>query len=362
MFFPEYHSHKWALFFAKAKGFAEKANRLYQENKVEEAIAELKLLYFGALDNPNDIFPGLKIAGAYWRAVEGEMNLRYDVLFEYSDWPEVESSEAFKDGVEHYFRLFLKDVEEIVEGRTLVPYAKLKPYTANFDTLKLGDSWVGVYKSLCERTEKALEIGQIAPELLDEWFVYCLRGIVAYDYGLIRQGILSKLVVQQKGFERLKEIVDKSADDFGWRVTKLFFADIYPKAGIDGMMLRQLGRYGMFADQYLTTKEIRPPAGDEETPAIKTTEFHNCEERGVFEPISRDSGIPLSKLGLAVCIYCADHALKSALLFTPPDSKPELRMIRALGLGEDSCFFETKIYPEPDMERFMEAQDKVFYS
>lgn len=362
MYFPEYHSHKWALTFAKAKDFAEKANRLYLDNKIDEAKAQLKLLYYGDLANDNNIFPGLKIAGAYWRAVEGEMNLRYDVLYEFSGWPEIEEREDFKSGVEHYYRLFLEDVRHIVESRRLVPYAKLYPYTGNFDTLKLGNGWAQIYKSLCEQTEKALEIGTINPDLIDDWFVYCLRGIVAYDYGLIRQGILSKLVIEQKGFERMKEIVDASADEFGWRVTRLFFADIYPQAGIEGMMLRQLGRYGMFADQDLATKEIRPPDGDEEAPTIKTTEFFNCEERGVFEPISKDSGIPLSKLGMAVCIYCADHGRKSALLFTPPDMRPEQRMIRALGLGEESCLFETKIYPEPDMERFMEAQDKVFYS
>lgn len=362
MYFSEYHSHKWALTFAKVKGFADKANRFYLENRIDEAREQLKLLYYGDLADENNIYPGLKIAGAYWRAVEGEMNLRYEVLYEFSGWPEIKEMEDFKSGVEQYFRRFLDDVRQIMETRKLVSYSKLQPYTVDFDTLKLGDGWVKTYNSLCEQTEKALEIGKIDPELIDDWFIYCLRGIVAYDYGLIRQGILSKMVIEQKGFERLKEIVDASADEFGWRVTRLFFSDIYPKAGIEGMMLRQLGRYGMFADQDLATKEILPPEGDEESPKIKTTEFFNCEERGVFEPISKDSGIPLCKLGLAVCIYCADHGKKSAFLFTPPDVRPEQKMIRALGLGDESCLFETKIYPEPDMERFMEAQDKVFYS
>jgi hypothetical protein len=319
-------------------------------------------MYNGDLADENNIFPGLKIAGAYWRAVEGEMNLRFEVLFEHSDWPDVQDDPEYVNDVDKYFRLFLEDVKQIVESWGLMPYASLEPYTTDFETIKLGDGWGVLYNDLCARTEEALEVGKIDLLLIEAWFVYCLRGIVAYDYGLIRQGILSKMIIEQKGFERLQEIVAESADEFGWRVSKLFFAQIYPKAGIDGYLLRQLGRYGMFADQDLETNEIRPPDGDEETPVEKTTEFFNCEERGIFEPISNDSGIPLSKLGLAVCVYCEDHARKNTLIFVPPDSRPELKMTRALGLGDESCLFETRIFSEPDMERFMEAQDKVFYS
>lgn len=361
MNFPEVHSHKWAITFAKAKKHAEQANLLYEQGKIDEAKAALSRMYNGELEDENNIFPGLKIAGAYWRAVEGEMNLRFEVLFEYSDWPDVQETGEYQEGVERYFRLFLEDVKEIVESRGLLPYSKLEPYTTNFDTLKLGDGWVELYNNLCAETEKALEVGYMPPELLEAWFVYCLRGIVAYDYGLIRQGILSRMLIEHRGFDALKKVVDVSADDFGWRVSRLFFAEIYPKAGIEGMMLRQLGRYGMFADQNLKTSEVRPPEDDEETPIRKTTEFFNCEERGIFEPISKDSGIPLSQLGLGVCIYCADHARKNTQIFVPPDQRPELKMVRALGLGDESCLFVTEIFPEPDMERFMDAQDQVFY-
>lgn len=362
MNFPEVHSHKWARTFAKAKQHMEQANSLFRQGEVDAARQELERMYNGDLENANDIYPGLKIAGAYWRAVEGEMNLRFEVLFEHCDWPNVQDLAEFKDGVERYFRLFLDDVKEMVETRRLLSYSKLEPYTTNFDTIKLGDGWVDLYQNLCTRTEAALEAGEMAGELLDEWFVYCLRGIVAYDYGLIRQGILSRMIIEHRGFEALQKIVASSADEFGWRVSRLFFAQIYPRAGIEGMMLRQLGRYGMFADQDLKTTEARPPEGDEETPVYKSTEFYNCEERGIFEPISNDSRIPLSKLGLAVCVYCADHAKKNTEIFVPPDQRPVLRMTRALGLGDESCLFETEIYPEPDMERFMNAQDQVFYS
>lgn len=362
MHFPEVHSHKWARTFAKAKEHAAAANAFFQEGKIEEAKKQLEGMYHGDLQDENNIYPGLKIAGAYWRAVEGEMNLRFQVLFEHAGWPDVQDLPEFKDGVEHYFRLFLDDVKEIVESRKLLPYARFAPFATDFDTVKLGDAWVGLYNDLCTDTQAAMETGFMPPELLDRWFVYCLRGIVAYDYGLIRQGILSRMIIDHEGFDRLKQIVEESADEFGWRVSRLFFAQIYPQAGIEGLMLRQLGRYGMFADQDLVTKEIRPPAEDEETPVHKTTEFFNCEERGIFEPISKDSGIPLSKLGLAVCVYCADHGKKNAEIFVPPDSRPVQRMVRALGLGAESCLFETDIYPEPDMERFMNAQDQVFYS
>lgn len=362
MNFPEIHSHKWALTFAKAKQYLERANSFYQQGHVEAAREALGLMYNGDFENENDIYPGLKIAGPYWRGVDGEMNLRFDVLYEYSNWPELKALPEFKDSVEHYFRLFLADVKELVETRQLLAYSKLEPYTTSFDTLKLGDGWVALYQGLCARTEKALETGDMPADLLDEWFVYFLRGIVGYDYGLILQGVFSRMVIEQRGFETLVKVVASSADDFGWRVSRLFFAKIYPQAGIEGMMLRQLGRYGMFADQDLKTTEVRPPEGDEETPVYKSTVFFNCEERGIFERISVDSGIPLSKLGIGICIHCAEHGKKNTEIFVPPDQRPVLRMIRTLGLGDESCLFETITYPEPDMERFMNAQEQVFYS
>jgi len=361
MNFSEVHSHKWALTFAKAKKYADLAATLYQQGRVDEARAELDRLYNGDLTNENDIYPGLKIAGPYWRGVDGEMNLRFEVLYEFSNWPELQDLPEFKDSIERYFRLFLADVRAIVESRGLLDYSKLEPHTASFDTLKLGDGWVALYQDLCARTEAALQTGDLPPGLLEAWFVYSLRAIVAYDYGLIRQGVLSRLMIEQRGFEGLVKLVAASAEEFGWRVSRLFFAQIYPQAGIDGMLLRQLGRYGMFADQDLKTTEIRPPQGDEETPVYKSTLFFNCEERGIFELIAADSGIPLSKLGVGICIHCAEHAKKNTEIFVPPDQRPALRMTRALGLGDETCLFETLTYPEPDMERFMNAQDQVFY-
>lgn len=362
MNFPEIHSHKWAITFARAKKHAGLADALYQQGKMAAAREELDRMYNGDLEDDNDIYPGLKIAGAYWRAVEGEMELRFDVLYEYSGWSELTDLPEFKDSVEHYYRLFLEDVKEIVETRRLVAYSKLEPYTAGYDALRLGDGWADLYQGLCDQTERAIETGTISAELLDDWFVYCLRAVVAYDYGLIRQAVLARMVIQQRGFETFVKVVASSVDDFGWRVSRLFFTKIYPQAGIEGMMLRQLGRYGMFADQDLRTTEVRPPEGDEETPVRKFSEFLTCELSGIFKRISEDSGIPLGKLGVGICVQCAEHAKKNTELFVPPDQRPALRMIRALGLGDESCLFETEIYPEPDMERFMHAQDQVFYT
>ncbi len=362
MNYPEFHSHKWAKTFAKAKTLLEQANALYQQGQVDEAKQSLDKLYNGDFANENDIFPGLKISGPYWRGVDGEMNLRFDVLYEYSGWPELVDLPEFKNSVDHYYRLFLDDVKSIVETRNLLPYSKLEPFTDSYQTLKLGDGWVEIYNTLCAKTESALELGLMSPELLDEWFVYFLRGIIGYDHGLILQGVFSRMVIQNRGFETLVKVVAASAEDFGWRVSRLFFAKIYPEAGIDGMVLRQLGRYGMFADQDIETAEIRPPEDDEETPAYKSTIFRNCEERGIFERISADSGIPLGKLGVGICIHCAEHAKKNTEIFVPPDKRPVLRMARSLGLGDESCLFETITYPEPDMERFMIAQEQVFYT
>ncbi|MBU0928169.1 MAG: hypothetical protein KKA67_10495 [Spirochaetes bacterium] len=363
MNFPLKHSHKWAITFARAKGYAAAADSLYAKGDAEGAKAELDLLVNGDMRDPRDVFPGLKIAGAYWRAVEGEMNLRFDVLYEYCEWPEAVGEAEYRDGVERYYRMFLADVAELLADGSLLPYEAFAPYAESYETARLGEGWIPLYQDLCARSDAALAEGRFDDALLRDWFTFCLRGVVAYDYGLIRQGVLSRLLIERRGFERLKRIVDASGEEFGWRVTKLFFADMYPKAGIDGMALRQLGRYGMFADQDLVTTERNAAAGKEDVdPSWRFTEFFNCEERGIFEVVSAESGIPLSELGLGVCVYCHEHARKTASLFTPPDKHPSTNMVRALGLGGESCLFETEIRPADDMERFMEAQDRVFYS
>lgn len=362
MNFPELHSHKWSRTFQRAKNHAEKAAAAFNQGLPESAREELNRMYHGDLEDEDNIFPGLKISGAYWRAVEGEMELRFQVLYEYSNWPNIIDLPEFQQDVERYYRLFLSDVQEIVTSQQLLDYSRLEPYTLNYETLKLGDQWVELYQNLCSQTEKAIETGKMPDDLLEEWFVYCLRAVIAYDYGLIRQAILAKIIIQQQGFESFVKLVAASADDFGWRVSRLFFTKIYPEAGIEGLMLRQLGRYGMFADQDLKTTEIRPPEDDEETPVLKYSEFLTCELAGIFMRVSEDSGIPLNKLGLGICVQCADHARKNTEIFVPPDQRPALRMIRALGLGDQSCWFETEIYPEPDMERFLNAQEQVFYS
>ncbi|MBL8965781.1 MAG: hypothetical protein JNG85_02160 [Spirochaetaceae bacterium] len=363
MNFPEKHSHKWAKTLARAKAIWSESRRLNAACDAEGAKARLRLLVDGDFSKEADIFPGLKICGAYWRAVEGEMNLRFEVLHEFSGWKDAESDPEYRRLADGYYARFVSDVREILDRDKLFPWEAFAPYAADFDTVKLGAGWIPNYQGLCARADAALASGDFGEALLVDWFVYCVRGVTAYDYGLIRQGVLSRLLIERQGFDRLKAVVDASADEFGWRVTRLFFAKMYPEAGIDGMALRQLGRYGMFADQDLLTTERPAPAGKEDTePSWRITEFFNCEERGIFEVISAESGIPLSKLGLGVCVYCHDHAKKTAGVFTPPDRTVHTSMVRALGLGDESCLFETAMRPGEDMERFMEHQEKVFYA
>ena len=57
MNYPEFHSHKWAKTFAKAKTLLEQANALYQQGQVDEAKLSLDKLYNGDFTNENDIFP-----------------------------------------------------------------------------------------------------------------------------------------------------------------------------------------------------------------------------------------------------------------------------------------------------------------
>ena len=215
-----------------------------------------------------------------------------------------------------------------------------------------------------EKLIKEFGVSKIDQKLLERWLSFCLNGIIAYNFGLIKQAVLAGLPIKKSGESGIKELVAKSRDDYGWRVSKAFFVEVFPAVNItDVTDLQVIGRYGMFADQDLITKEILPPPDrKDKEPKIKTTEFLNCQEYSIFDTVFKKMQVPVKHSGIAMCAYCEEHGKKNTQIFVPPSMHPEVKMLQTIALGATSCIFETKLHPTDDMERFLAANNKVFGS
>ncbi|MBI4711693.1 MAG: hypothetical protein HY762_00040 [Planctomycetes bacterium] len=358
MNYSEYHSHKWSKNLKEAVRRAQSANELAKAGKTEQSKQELGLLYQGDFRNDKQIFPGLKVMAPYWKAEEAMMRCRFEAMAQYSNTPEMFKDKEFTDSVKKYYQDFIDDVRILITRDKILPEPQIiKDYPP-----KMPDDWANQLQNLMKETESILDSGKIDTALLERWLVFCLNGIIAYNFGLIQQAVLAGLTIRKSGEAGINELVAKSRDDYGWRVSKAFFVEVFPAVNItDVTDLQTIGRYGMFADQDLITKETLPPADrKDKEPKIKTTEFLNCQEYSIFDTVFKKMKVPVKHSGIAMCAYCEEHGKKNTQIFVPPSMKPVVKMLKTLAMGDKSFLFEPKLYPGDDMERFMAAQNKVF--
>ncbi|MBI4834101.1 MAG: hypothetical protein HY811_04680 [Planctomycetes bacterium] len=346
--YPEFHSHRWA------RNLKEAGERAHNKTNLD-------LLYKGDFANPRKIFPGLKVMAAFWKSEEEMMRCRFDVMAEYAKMPELTQGKDFSENLKISFDKFIQDVKELVKRNKILPEKSLEE-AIKANPPKTPDNWADILKQLFKDTEKAVAEGNMPEELLNRWLIFCLQGIIAYNYGLIKQAVLCGLILKKHGEKKMDEIIEKSRDDYGWRLSRIFFREVFPAADITDMTdLQTLGRYGMFADQEVITEEKMPPADKKDTePKVKTSQFLNCQEYSIFDTVFKLMKVPVNHAGVGMCAYCEEHGRKNTQLFVPPSMHPETKLLQALALGADKCIFETKLYPANDMERFMEAQNKVF--
>jgi hypothetical protein len=346
--YPEFHSHRWAKNLKESRERATKG-------------INLELLYKGDFVDPRKIFPGLKVMAAFWKSEEEMMRCRFDVMDQYAKMPELLQGKDFQEYLKISFDKFIQDVKELAKRNNLLP-EKLLEETIKANPPKTPENWADILKHLFKETEKAVTDGKIPEELLTRWLVFCLQAIIAYNYGLIKQAVLCGLILKKHGENKMAQIIEKSRDDYGWKLSRIFFREVFPAADITDMTdLQTLGRYGMFADQEVITEEKQPPADKKDTePKIKISQFLNCQEYSIFDTVFKLMAVPVKHAGVGMCAYCEEHGRKNTQLFVPPSMHPETRIVQALALGADKCIFETKLFPANDMERFMEAQNRVF--
>jgi len=363
MNFSEYHSHKWSKNLAEVKKRAQEINALYKKGNPKEAQDKLSILYTGEFKDEKKIFPGLKVMAVFWKAEEEMMRCRFETKEKAAQGLHLTDTDEFRNNLKTVWQKYTEDITGLVKKYSLLDEKISGPIIKKYPP-QMDSNWSDILKGLMSQTEAAVKEGKISDTLIDNWLAFCLDGILAYNFGLARQAVLSAMILNKFSEAKLKQIVADSKDEYGWLVSKKFFVEVFPAAGITDMMdLQTIGRYGMFSDQDLTTSETIPPPEKRATePKVKRTEFFNCQEFSMFETTFKMLGVKTEHIGIAMCPYCEEHGKKNVQLFVPPSMRPEVKMTTSLGFGNKSCAFETKLYPADDMERFMQAQEKVFGS
>lgn len=361
MNFNEYHSHKWSKNLAEVKQNYNQAAALFAQGQIDQAKKKLNYIYAGKFDDPNKVFPGLKVMAIFWKAEEEMMQCRFDHMAKSAAHLQITNNPDFTRNLKEIWAKYTADIAALVKQHGLLP-DKMASAAINMFPPQLGQDWAQIFQALVKESETAAAAGKMDSALLDRWMDFCLRGILAYNFGLARQAVLAGMIINKTSEKELMSIVANSKDEYAWELSKKFFVEVFPTAGITDMTdLQTIGRYGMFADQDLITKEILPAPDKTKTePKIKTSEFLNCQEFSMFDFAFKHLKVKSEKIGIAMCPYCEEHGKKNASLFVPPSMKPMVQLLTSMGYNNKSCVFETKLHPADDMERFMQAQEKVF--
>lgn len=347
MNYSEFHDHKWAQNLGLAVGYWKRA--------------EYEKLYRGERLSERDVFPGLRVMGAYWASVEHEMPLRLSTFLRgagHGDWlagPRLEGDPLVAGKASDYFERFLADMAELADriGDGLPGLvADLRS-----SSVVMPEDWASSMARLQGDGEAALARGEFPRELLDGWLRICLRSVANYNRFLIAGACAAAAIVAREGAGALRAAVDATSSDFMWEVSRAFFATALPQAGFEDIGdLMELGLRGMYADQYFHSE----PEREEGEATVRMSVLENCELAGVYAAVERWEGLEPRALGYAICRYCEVHGLATMMITLPPMVSPSYRLVRSLGLHGEECRFELRTVPADDMGRILDVQERVF--
>ena len=353
MHYNEFHSHKWSRVFSEACQRQQKLEAAQEDEQRKELAAKI---WQGDFSDQENIFPGVSMWVPYYKAVEGEMELRFHCLREFYSGNVDQDKLAGES--EQLHKMLLEDVKELVTRYGFLDIQSIEDLSVGEPAdVRMPEDWAEQYKQLSSESEKYVSEGRFPLEFLQQWFLFALKGIINYNYNLNLQALLSGQIVSAGGEESLKKVLDDSRETFGWRVSRVFFVDTFPKLGIDQSQLFELGRYAMFCDQRMSTTEEDPP--DESVVKVKASVLENCQLYSNFKTAAETFALELGVIGLAICDYCEEHGQKNAAIFTPPDMQPNYKRIKSLALGDEHCLYRNFYKDEDDMDRFLEAQERL---
>jgi len=358
MHYEELHTHRWAWVFAAAFERLQEAFNTENEDRKKALMCQV---VHGDLEKeiPEEVMPGVLMWLPYYRGVQGEMITRFQSIRNGYEGP-INEKEIDKQSLESH-RMFLDDVNALCAQKGFLSPNQVTQLGDGgaIENYRIPGNWVEIYQSLRERTLAALEKSELTIDILQEWMLNVLRGLITYNYWLARQAFLSFQIIDAIGLPGFQKLIDDTKEDFGWRVSREFFYHTMQRAGVDGQELYKMGRYAMFCDQIMVSGDREKPEG-----VIKAREsiLKNCElYQGIRTP-AEYAGKSLDLIGPIVCDYCENHGKKNAAIFTPPDQHPNYNRIESFGYGDTRCVFHSDFTEgdEDEMDRFMEAQEIVF--
>lgn len=341
MNFYEYHNHKWA----KNLGYA---RELLSRGDHET--------FYRGQDLPEgDVYPGMKVMSAYWISVEHEMTMRVAMLLKGIGVDSFEEDQETLAQLADYSERFLEDMAALATAQGIVSKERILELKGS---QQLPETWVEDLKDWQERSESALDGGELIPEeLIEAWFDSCLRSVYNYNYYLIWGGILAAKLVKEGGEKALVEAVDRVAEEFKWEISKEFYVNVMPAVGFEDIGdLMELGMRGMFSDQYYVSGEEQEHGEG----TIRHSRLLNCELAGIYWRCAEWNGLPKTALGYGVCRFCEAHGEATMEVTIPPMFSPAYRRVESLGMDDEVCVFELALTPADDMERIMRVQEKIF--
>lgn len=359
MKYNEKHSFKWIKIFADAYArMLEVDKKLAAGDKEGYAQGCMQILK-GDFSDEKKIYPGTTIWIPYFIAECGEMELRHKMLFENAP---VDIDEKQVNTITKELQAFyLEDAVSVVAKYGFISEDKLRAvFAKGVDKQKPTTKWLEDLTALRKESEQAIEEYTFNMDVLHKWMEWAIGLIYYYNYNLNRQGLICVQILEQTDDEGLADLIEKTKDEFGWAVSRVFFTDTFFKLGMPQDELYATGRYSMFCDQTLSGSELE--CDEENIEKVRQSLIENCQLYSNFKTVAEHMGVDFRKLCVGICEYCADHGQKNQNIFTSPDQKPVYIKARSLGAGDECCEFISKYYEDEEddqMERFMEAQEMI---
>ncbi len=342
MYFSEFHNHKWAKNLGHARALL--------------AQGAFENFYAGEDLSGGDVYPGMRVMAAYWVSVEHEMRMRLRMLLAGAKHPEWREDVELLAQRDDFVARYAADMRELVERESIVAPERMEALVVG--DIETPDGWAETMRGWQAATQTALEVGAaLETDLVETWFHSCLRSVLNYNRYLIWGGVIAAALVRREGTQALTAAVDATAEAFMWEISREFYANVLPAAGFEDIGdIMELGMRGMFSDQYYVSGAEESLQGG----TLKRSILKNCELGGVFQRVAEWNGLPKTALGYAICRYCETHGAATMMLTMPPMFHPEYRRIQSIGMDDKECLFELTLLEADDMERLMEAQERVF--
>ena len=341
MFYNEYHTHRWAKNLAHAR-------KLYDTGQYEK-------LYLGENLKDNEVFPGLRAMAAHWAGMEQEMPLRLKMLIKGTRRPDFLADKEINSQTMVYADRFVGDMMEIVLRDNICSPDRVQLIKEK--GLSIPEDWGDQMRKLQADTEKAMKSYRISSQIFESWLDTCLRSIANYNRYIAQSAVITSLFVLKNGENTLKTAIDATAEEFMWEVSRSFYTNVLPNAGITDIQ-----------DQIDTifrgTNSDRSIVMGEETQdgkkTIRRSILKNCMLFCIYQTVAEKYRLQIRSVGYGICRFCEAQGQANAMISQPSNVQVSYQRVQSLAIENRACTFDLITIPGNDTARVQKVQEKVF--